>query len=68
MVGLSRTLGLHLGYLGTSGAKSDVSSAIPISYKGDEISHISHIFEIPFWAILGFGATFGVFSYLQCKI
>ena len=39
------------------------SSANPISYKGYEISRISRIvFKIPFWGILEFGATFGVFA------
>jgi len=42
-------LGLLLGCLATSGAKSDVRfcSATPISYKGDEISRLSRlVFEI----------------------
>jgi len=40
--------------------------ATTISYKGDEILRLSPlVIEI---AILGFGATFGVFSYLQRKI
>jgi len=34
---------------------------MPISYKGNKISWVSRIvFEIPFWAIWEFGATFGV--------
>jgi len=43
-------LGLLLGYLATSGAKSDVIfllGATPISHEGDEISHLSClVFEI----------------------
>jgi len=37
--------------------------ATAISYEGNKISRISRIiFEIPFWGIFGFRATFGVFS------
>jgi len=38
-------LGLLLGYLATSGAKSDVIFLLgdPISYKGEEISRLSRL-------------------------
>jgi len=65
------SLGLHLGYLATSGAKSDVIFLLsdPISYEGDEISHLSRlVIEIPILGYLGVFRVLGVFSYLQCKM
>jgi len=41
-------------------------TTIPVFYKGDEISHLSHlIFDI---LILGFASTFGLFIYFRYKI
>jgi len=58
-------LGLRLGYIATSNAKSDVIFVLgdPDFLQNDEISRISRtVFEIPFWGILEFRATFGIFS------
>ena len=63
--------GYILGYLATSGIKSDVIFllATPISYKGDNISHLSRlVIEIPILGYLGVFGVLGVFSYLRCKI
>ena len=64
---------LGCGYLAISDAKSDVifllfDDSIPISYRDDEISHISCIvFEIPiYWVIFaGLGLLLAVLGYLS---
>jgi len=61
-------LGLHLGYLASSGAKSDIIFLIgdPDFLSGQQnFASISLSYRDPHFGLLG---VLGVFSYLWCKI